>query len=382
MTQTSVRDHYLDSLRALSMLLGVPFHASFVYDGWPWYSNQSIDRSIEWFAAFTHTFRMPTFFVIAGVFAARGLVRYSSSDWWRNRVVRLGLPFVSCVLLLGPLQLLAAAVAAPNDGDLVTRWVDSMTVPSNWIFQLWFLPVLLCYCLVLLFCVDTRAGRSVTSTFGRWIDHGFTGAVRGAATLILVGCFTVIAWACTVFFDPSALTFGILPARLVVVYFPCFVLGVFIGSHAARYWQFARAKPVVVASAIVTSVVLAALAPVPWLIAEIAEHFLIPVAGILSAATLFTMARKFLDVSSAAVQRVADMSMMIYLFHNVFLLWGAVLLLGVDAPPVVEYFVLIFAALAGSSLCYLLFSRIPLLALIFNGKRIRSRHSSTASRGG
>ncbi|MGA9872344.1 MAG: acyltransferase family protein [Rhodococcus sp. (in: high G+C Gram-positive bacteria)] len=372
----------MDSLRALLMLLGVPFHASFVYSGWPWYSNPSTDPSIEWFAAFTHTFRMPTFFVIAGVFAARGLVRYSSSEWWRNRVVRLGLPFLSCVLLLGPLQLLAAAVAAPNDGDVMNRWVESMTVPSNWIFQLWFLPVLLCYCVVLLLCVETRAGRIVTSTFGLWINHGFTGPVRGATALILVGCFTVIAWAGTVSFDPSALTFGIVPARLVVVYFPSFVLGVFIGSHPARYRQFARATPVVVVSAIVTSFVLAALAPVPSLIAEIAEHFLIPVVGILVAATLFTTARKFLEFSSAAVQRLADMSMTIYLFHNVFLLWGAVLLLGVDAPPVVEYFVLICAALAGSALCYLLFSRIPLLALVFNGKRIRSRHSATTVRDG
>ena len=68
------RLYYFDNLRALAMIAGVFFHAALAYSPMShniWLSAD-IEQSIivDWISWFTHLFRMPLFFVIAGFFVA------------------------------------------------------------------------------------------------------------------------------------------------------------------------------------------------------------------------------------------------------------------------------------------------------------------------
>ena len=64
------RLHYMDNLRALAMMLGIFFHAAIAYH--PMMQNLWLSASnehsvmLEVIAWFTHLFRMPLFFVVAG----------------------------------------------------------------------------------------------------------------------------------------------------------------------------------------------------------------------------------------------------------------------------------------------------------------------------
>ena len=92
------RLHYFDNLRALAMILGVFFHAALAYSSmthsiWPAADNQqSIVMDIVFW--FTHLFRMPVFFLIAGFFVALLVSRRGIRAMLVNRAQRILVPFV------------------------------------------------------------------------------------------------------------------------------------------------------------------------------------------------------------------------------------------------------------------------------------------------
>ena len=92
------RLHYMDNLRALIMTLGVFFHAALAYS--PslhsvWFSADQVNSPImDHLVAFTHQFRMPLFFVIAGFFAALLVERRGMRGLLKNRSLRILLPFI------------------------------------------------------------------------------------------------------------------------------------------------------------------------------------------------------------------------------------------------------------------------------------------------
>ena len=91
------RVHYMDNLRAFAMLLGVVFHAALAYSPMLhqlWLTSDPQQSAVVDFVAyFTHTFRMPLFFIIAGYFAALLVTKRGISGMLKNRLLRIVLPF-------------------------------------------------------------------------------------------------------------------------------------------------------------------------------------------------------------------------------------------------------------------------------------------------
>lgn len=98
------RLHYLDNLRALAMLAGVLFHAGLAYSPLLQPLFPTADRenaeAVDAVLWLLHLFRMPLFFVIAGYFAARLVQERGMVGLFRNRLLRIALPFVVCWPLL------------------------------------------------------------------------------------------------------------------------------------------------------------------------------------------------------------------------------------------------------------------------------------------
>lgn len=93
-----IRYHYMDNLRALAMMLGVFFHASLCYcpiikEVWITYSSED-SFVLSYIAWFSHLFRMPLFFLIAGFFAYYLVNKRGIKGFIRNRSTRILLPFV------------------------------------------------------------------------------------------------------------------------------------------------------------------------------------------------------------------------------------------------------------------------------------------------
>ncbi|WP_070386776.1 acyltransferase family protein [Rhodococcus erythropolis] len=365
------RIHYVDSLRVLLMFLGIPFHAAFVYSGLPWYTGENGNPVISSVAAFIHTFRMPAFFLVAGIFAARAITETTLGTWMRFRLRRLAVPLIAGTAILGPIQLFIIAKTQTGPPDLVGRWTAMLAFPSLWVFQLWFLLNLLIYSAILAACVLVFGRDRISTCVDRFVEVCTPGRTRIFLALAACGTAVTVLWAATVFIGIDSVALGFVSTRLLVLDAPTFALGVAIGYRDDLLVRFSSCSAATAAMTVVSAMLLAWVAGVDSLVAELGEHFMIPVVGIAMASVLMTAARKFLDTRTRITSYLADAAMTVYVFHNVLILDLALILLNYTLPGPVEYVVIIVITTAASLLIHAVISRVGILSMLFNGRRGR-----------
>ena len=100
------RVHALDNLRAVAMLLGIFLHGaiSFMTLKFPWAARDaSVHWSFDLAVGLIHGFRMQLFFFLAGFFARLLHERLGAAAFARQRLIRIGLPFLLGMVTLVPL---------------------------------------------------------------------------------------------------------------------------------------------------------------------------------------------------------------------------------------------------------------------------------------
>ncbi len=104
---THDRFHSLDAIRACALLAGILLHAIMAYmPGWPFsYGATSAGLGVLYFVI--HIFRMALFFIIAGFFARLLHQRLGTKNFIKNRLKRIGLPFIAAFFFVVPLTIVA-----------------------------------------------------------------------------------------------------------------------------------------------------------------------------------------------------------------------------------------------------------------------------------
>lgn len=187
MSQSPIRIHAFDGLRALMMLLGVAVHTVVSYTTVPmgeaWaFKDPQTDFAFDVLLAGLHCFRMPVFFVMAGFFAALLVERRGREAFARNRALRVGVPLVVGYAILLPLTEWGFSYANQRGAGMVSSWQSSFDGARGMFYRtdtghLWFLHYLLIfYALTLLalgvvpaaFAARCRAvfARCMTSRYG------------------------------------------------------------------------------------------------------------------------------------------------------------------------------------------------------------------------
>lgn len=208
------RFHALDALRAAMVLLGIVLHGGAFYMVDPPEIIQFTDpmRSpvCDWLVDFLHTFRLPTFFVMAGFFTALLTARRGVKGMLRNRWQRVMLPLICGWAALFPLIVIAIGSTAYLDMDFDARLAarQSIAAPDpkdSVLLHLWFLYHLVLFCLAaagmhwLVQRVCPRL-RGISSTAFRWMFNNGTALLvfplLTAATLYPMrsGSFDTSAW--------------------------------------------------------------------------------------------------------------------------------------------------------------------------------------------
>ena len=158
------RIHYMDNIRAFAMLLGVFFHASLAYSPlmsqvWMGASTDNADY-IDFIAFYTHGWRMPLFFLVAGFFGALLYEKRGAGAVIKNRSLRILLPLIIFLPLLtiAIIAIFSWAVQAVSNPSpmlaLISTMLNKPDAPSPPIstMHLWFLYYLIWfYALTLLF---------------------------------------------------------------------------------------------------------------------------------------------------------------------------------------------------------------------------------------
>jgi glucan biosynthesis protein C len=174
------RFYSLDALRAAMMLLGVLLHAACAYSALPdiwWLKDSDTSPIMDRTLIFIHIFRMPIFFLMAGLFTALLVHRRGWVAALRNRARRIGLPLILGVVVFSPILKPMAmyqrfAIRSPRPLEDTWHWFISLRwIPSVEPMHLWFLLYLLfLYCLSPL--IAPLADRlSATRPFRRLLEH-------------------------------------------------------------------------------------------------------------------------------------------------------------------------------------------------------------------
>lgn len=164
------RLHYLDLLRAFLMLVGLPYHAALAFSGRSWAATSPNGApALGFFADFTHIWRMPTFFVVAGLFAGLIIARRGPGRWLNGRVKRLGIPLLFGLIVISPLQLLVLGVVNRLEGEsLLHAWQRQAAWAGSWVGHLWFLVYLLIFCALFALAVRLGLWSRAAGALRRW----------------------------------------------------------------------------------------------------------------------------------------------------------------------------------------------------------------------
>ena len=100
------RQHYIDWLRVLAVLLLFPFHTLRVYNaGELWYVKAAhLSTAVAYLLDFISAWQMQLLFLLAGASTCFALRKRSNRQYVGERLLRLGVPFVFGVLVLVPPQ--------------------------------------------------------------------------------------------------------------------------------------------------------------------------------------------------------------------------------------------------------------------------------------
>ncbi|MFC3124796.1 acyltransferase family protein [Pseudoroseomonas globiformis] len=370
------RQHYLDYLRALLMFMGIPYHVALAYSTQQAWIVQSEERSalLSWAAQFSHTFRMPVFFLIAGLFALM-LCQRNPGEWWRSRLVRLGVPLIAAALLINPLTMLSSALWQAQPGEVIQTWIGMLQTPGEpWVSHLWFLIDLLIYCTVLVVLWSMRdlaPARYVAVRGAEFLDRHVWAP---PALLILSGFVSLASVVVLKLLDLNSAVHGMLVLSRTAAYLPVFLCGAALILRPDWLTRFTRVHKGMWVVGLTLAVVQAAIQWRDEDIYRIGTYFLMPIVGILFAHILMSAMRMLCNTASPMVQTAVASSFTVYLVHEVFVVYGVLMFLDTGVPVLMQFVILtVVTILLSMAFHQWLVRPSAVMRLLFNGIPIRRK---------
>lgn len=384
MAEKTERILYLDSLRAFIMSIGVVLHAG-MFDRF-WFAN-----GISYTSGL---FRMKLFVFIAGFFAVMLHDRRGMAELRKERVVRFGLPCLLFILFVNPIanfymyRYLVGPISWSDYFSLHFTWPRNTPERINWHQHLWFLIVVLVYCLMLPLFLKVAESRPVTAA-AQWVGSGqgrWQGKLLALAitmTLLLLAGRTLHHLLFFRYLADGPLNFVVQATLWYSAYFLLGIVafrhrGLFGVLHRTPIWQLLLALVVLALTVIIYAPIRASFGKAP---AELVQHLGEGFAGFYLCVILLMLFSRYLNFDSRTVRFLSDASYTIYLFH-----FSLIAILGwyiylLDFGPLLTYLLTIVVVFAACVAIHnFIVDRGPLPRLVFNGKLPRRPRPVAASR--
>jgi glucan biosynthesis protein C len=387
----------LSNLRAIVILIVLAFHSMLAYLVWvpiaaatdfasppyAWRSFPIIDShhffGFDLFCAWQDVYLMALMFFLSGLFVWPSLTRKKDWGFLRDRVLRLGLPFVFGILVLIPLALYPAYRVTAIDPSVAAYWDAWLALPFWTNGPLWFLWQLLALNVVVA-GLHWLAPNAIAS-LGRWsaaaqahFARYFIAllAVSALAYVPLAVAFTPWAWS-----DSGFLTVQFCRPLLYAVYF---FAGVGVGtvgiergvvsvdSILARHW--ARWLAAALASLFLwmglTGLTMNGSAPIA---VEVAADLSFVLACATGCFFLIAVSLHFATRHSRLLDSLSANAYGLYLVHYNFVVWLQYALLGTALFVVIKAAIVFSGTLVLSWIAVLAVQRIPFGAQLIGAPR-------------
>ena len=374
-TRPHPREHHWDVLRALLMLLGIPYHVAMAYranDIWIMNAGEG-SMLFTQIAQAIHVFRMPAFFIVAGYFAALLLARRDAGEWLRGRTMRLGIPFLAALLTLNPLLNLLCEFSNNGWPAALASWKhESATSGGYWVRHLWFVIVLLYLSGAAALLVRVKPGLAQAMLPSRLDDalaRWFTPMLIGAAALLglwaggAIELFYVAGLATNI---PQQ----ILRIDQLIEFAPWFVVGFTLARVPALKAALHRFSwPV----ALLTIAVLALDLAYREQLWPPYGRFLDTLAAVGMTQVLMALIKRMADRPSPLVQEIVRASFVIYLFHLPIVAGLVLLGKGLVMPLLLKALIIMLATTALSWGVWMVVRNSPTLRLLYDGVKMDRR---------
>ncbi len=378
------RLHALDNLRAVMMWLGIVLHVAVIYMvvplHMPWHDVQTSGLA-DFLVLLIHNFRMPLFFILAGFFVALLVQKRGAPGMLKNRLLRLGLPFV----LLWPVLLITCGVLALLFVHRMLRgtWgLDPSLMPPRedmpkWnTMHLWFLWMLMWLSVLTAVCTPLTkfTPSSVRSLLSRAFER-LAGSAWGFAVLALLPA--VVG---SYYKDGIVVVRGafIPPLTEWVHHGVFFVFGLALFTHRSRLLAlYQRRCSAYAAAGLVFFAVVYVLFEGQRAHLETVPNFAFWFALVYNCCTwlwsfaLIGLFLRFFGRQHAVLDYLAQSSYWVYLIHFPATIAFGALLYAVPLPALAKMAINIAACTAFSLLTYHLFVRSTPLGTLLNGRRHR-----------
>ena len=349
------RYHHLDAARAIFMLLGIPFHASLAFAGGHWVvMSGSHDSFLALIPPLLSDFRMPGFFLIAGFFAALLLERRSRGEWLKGRAERLGVPLLTGMAIIVPLQ---AAILAQAPAGMVDP-----AAAADWLSHLWFLPTLLALCLLLaaVWPLVVRA---------RALPAPPVLALAGALAVYELGLFAVEH----LLHSDLSFAAGFVNIGTLATFLPFFACGVALRRSPALWDRFAKFDPAIAVIGLLALALHIGLWQDQSRLGMVLDIVFDALSSMCLVQTILALLLRLASRPSARVDRLVDASFTIYLLHHPVVVGLAIVCITAAVPPLLAWVVICLGAFALPYGAHLLLRRSPLALWLFNGVRPKQR---------
>jgi glucans biosynthesis protein C len=389
-SSTSSRVDCLDATRAFALVLGIVFHASLsflpIFIGWA-VQDISTSPAVEVFSIVSHSFRMETFFLLAGFFGYVTVQRRGADGFIRSRVLHIVVPFVLGWFILRPLIVsgwIMGSASLRGDYDfwagLRIGFESLRTLPAG-IFtasHLWFLYYLAIISGLVVFL------RAVLRATGPW-----AGTLRGRADA-LIAWLASSRWCFPILLAPTAFALWFMqywgvdtPDKTLSPHLPVlalyggfFVFGWMLSRQPALLPRFARLSPQYVTAAVigvVSTVRLGRFQTDPSHPYYLAAHvgFVISYALMMWALVLVTIGffQRFCSRPNRVIRYIADASYWLYLTHLPIVVWLQVAFAELPLHWSFKLIAISAITIAVLLLSYDLFVRSTFLGQLLNGRR-------------
>lgn len=216
------RRHYIDNLRWMAVLFLFVYHACMVWNdfGEGFYVWAGGNGILTYVITFCYPIYMPLLFCLAGISTKYALRKRSYSAYFKERFLRLGLPFLTGILLLVPVQTYYAEVF--HNGYTGSYWQQyALFFTKNTDFtgykggftlaHLWFILFLLIISIVGLFIIGINEKIGFNKRIGK-SDFNFILAIVVPILLL---------WLTAPMLEHMA-------GKSIVKYLVCFLLGYYL----------------------------------------------------------------------------------------------------------------------------------------------------------
>jgi len=228
--KTKTRNASLDRARTFLTLVVLLHHAVIPYTYFG-HTDPKFFIGFDMIVLATDSFFMAMFFFLSGLFVWPGITRKGPLHYLRDRLIRLGLPFVICAFTVIPIAYYAISLREHPDVSFTDFWWKTVTEgpwPSG---PLWFLWVLLGFDVVA--CILYRISPAIIDPINRLSLQGFQRPAKFFAVLLAVTAAFYIPG--RVHFGPGSwFEFGPFSVQhgRVLLYATYFFFGAGIGAHA------------------------------------------------------------------------------------------------------------------------------------------------------